>query len=215
MPGHRRPQQTPISVLSTNVTKPLLNDGRRPNFPAWHSRSDEHWAHICFQALIPFTFLLEMCLPVKLAFIFHSCLLPSGAVVKNPSAEVVDVGSIPGLGRSPWSRKWQLTPAYLPRKFHGQSSLVGYSPGVAKSWTQLSDWAQAPHSSTLWAQKATSFIKPFLTSPFSPFPKNGEEGAWYYFSASWIPRSFLLALSHHIFKIIFMYIFYIHKYNCF
>ena len=50
-----------------------------------------------------------------------------------------DMGSIPGLGRSPWSRKWQLTPAYLPRKFHGQSSLVGYSPGVAKSWTQLSD----------------------------------------------------------------------------
>ena len=27
-----------------------------------------------------------------------------------------------------WSRKWQLTPVVLPGKFHGQRSLVGYSP---------------------------------------------------------------------------------------
>ena len=28
----------------------------------------------------------------------------------------------------PWSRKWQPIPAFLPGKFHGQRSLVGYSP---------------------------------------------------------------------------------------
>ena len=27
-----------------------------------------------------------------------------------------------------WSRKWQLIPLFLPGKFHGQKSLVGYSP---------------------------------------------------------------------------------------
>ena len=27
-----------------------------------------------------------------------------------------------------WSRKWQPTPVFLPGKFHGQRSLVGYSP---------------------------------------------------------------------------------------
>ena len=27
-----------------------------------------------------------------------------------------------------WGRKWQPTPAFLPGKFHGQRSLVGYSP---------------------------------------------------------------------------------------
>ena len=27
-----------------------------------------------------------------------------------------------------WSRKWQSTPVFLSRKFHGQRSLVGYSP---------------------------------------------------------------------------------------
>ena len=28
----------------------------------------------------------------------------------------------------PWRRKWQPTPVFLPRKSHGQRSLVGYSP---------------------------------------------------------------------------------------
>ena len=45
----------------------------------------------------------------------------------------------PWSGRCPWRRKWQLTPVFLPGKFHGQRSLVGYSQWVAKSWTWLSD----------------------------------------------------------------------------
>ena len=28
----------------------------------------------------------------------------------------------------PWRRKWQPTPVFLPRKFHGQRILVGYGP---------------------------------------------------------------------------------------
>ena len=43
-----------------------------------------------------------------------------------------DMGSIPGLGRSPWSRKWQPTSVFLLGKFHGQRSLVGYCPGNHK-----------------------------------------------------------------------------------
>ena len=31
-------------------------------------------------------------------------------------------------GRSQWKRKWQPTPVFLPGKFHGQRSLVGYRP---------------------------------------------------------------------------------------
>ena len=34
----------------------------------------------------------------------------------------------PWVGKSPWSRKWQCTPIFLPGKSHSQSSLVGYSP---------------------------------------------------------------------------------------
>ena len=46
----------------------------------------------------------------------------------NPSANAGDPGSIPGLGRPPWGRAWQPTPVFLPGEFHGQRSLVGYSP---------------------------------------------------------------------------------------
>ena len=37
-------------------------------------------------------------------------------------------GSGGKVGKIPWRRKWQPTPVLLPKKFHGQRSLVGYSP---------------------------------------------------------------------------------------
>ena len=49
-------------------------------------------------------------------------------MLKNLPVNAGDVGLIPGLGRFPYRREWQLTPASLPRKSHGQKSLVGYSP---------------------------------------------------------------------------------------
>ena len=48
--------------------------------------------------------------------------------VKNPPANAGDQDSIPGLGKSPWRRKWQPTPVFVPRESNGQRSLVGYSP---------------------------------------------------------------------------------------
>ena len=38
-------------------------------------------------------------------------------------------GFDPWVRKIPWRRKWQPTPLKLPRKFHGQSSLAGYSTG--------------------------------------------------------------------------------------
>ena len=49
-------------------------------------------------------------------------------MVKNPPANAGDVGSILGLGKIPWKRKWQPSPVLLPGKSHGQRSLVGFSP---------------------------------------------------------------------------------------
>ena len=34
----------------------------------------------------------------------------------------------PWVGKIPWRRKWQTTAIFLPGEFHGQRSLVGYSP---------------------------------------------------------------------------------------
>ena len=46
-------------------------------------------------------------------------------------------GFDPWVGKIPWSRKWQPTTVFLPGKFHGQRSLVGYIVhGVTKSRTR-------------------------------------------------------------------------------
>ena len=52
-------------------------------------------------------------------------------VVKNPPANSGDIMKLrfdPWVGKSPWRRKWQPTPVFLPGKSHGQRSLKGYSP---------------------------------------------------------------------------------------
>ena len=59
---------------------------------------------------------------------------PGGGEIKNLPAnekDARDVSSIP-VGKIPWSRKWELTPVFLPRKFHGQRNLAGYSPWDCK-----------------------------------------------------------------------------------
>ena len=57
--------------------------------------------------------------------------------------ELVCQGRIPGFDpwvrKVPWRRKWQPTPVFLPKKSHGQRSLVDCSPGGCKSQTQLRD----------------------------------------------------------------------------
>ena len=52
-------------------------------------------------------------------------------MVKNllPNAgDARDLRFDPSVGKIPWNRKWQPTPVFLPGKFLGQRSLVGYSP---------------------------------------------------------------------------------------
>ena len=46
----------------------------------------------------------------------------------------------PWIGKIPWRRKWQLTPAFSPGKSHGQRSLVG-SMGLQRV---RQDWATEP-----------------------------------------------------------------------
>ena len=53
---------------------------------------------------------------------------PGGSDSKESAANAGGLGSIPGSGRFPWRRARQPTPVFLPGKFHGQRSLVGYSP---------------------------------------------------------------------------------------
>ena len=53
---------------------------------------------------------------------------PGGSDGKESTCHAGDPGSIPGTGRSS-EEGCQPTPLYLSAEFHGQGSLVGYSPG--------------------------------------------------------------------------------------
>ena len=60
-------------------------------------------------------------------------------MVKNlPSS--VGHGLDPWVGKIPWRRKWLPTPVFLPREFHRQRSLAGYSAWGCKEldMTELS-----------------------------------------------------------------------------
>ena len=49
-------------------------------------------------------------------------------LVKETACQCRRRGFNPWIGKFPWRRKWQPTPVFLPKKFHGQRSLAGYSP---------------------------------------------------------------------------------------
>ena len=52
-------------------------------------------------------------------------------MVKNlPAMQETQVQSL--IRKIPWRRAWQPTPVFLPVEFHGQRSLVGYSPRGCK-----------------------------------------------------------------------------------
>ena len=106
-------------VLFLRFQKWQINNHRRLPAPMSYIYSEE----ICHNFLANFY-------PSNLNIGF-----PGGSVVKNPPAnagDAKDMGLIPGSdpwgGKIPWSGKWQPAPVFLPGKFHGQRSLVGYSP---------------------------------------------------------------------------------------
>ena len=53
---------------------------------------------------------------------------PGGSEGKEFACNVGDLGSIPGLGRSPWRKEWLPTPVFWPGELHGLRSLASYSP---------------------------------------------------------------------------------------
>ena len=57
---------------------------------------------------------------------------PGGSDGPESACNAGDQGSIPGLGKIPWRREWLPTPVFLPGEFHGERSLVGYSPWGCK-----------------------------------------------------------------------------------
>ena len=84
-------------------------------------------------------------LQVYLDVSFSNMGFSGGAAGKEPSCQCRRLkrygfdpwmGKIPWVGKIPKRRAWQPTPVCLPRKSHGQRSLMGYSPwGRKESYT--------------------------------------------------------------------------------
>ena len=71
---------------------------------------------------------------------------PGDSVVKNLPANVGDVrdtGLIPGSGRSPRVGNGNTLQYYLPGRFHGQRSLMGYCP-----WGPWGPWGPKESDTT-------------------------------------------------------------------
>ena len=51
---------------------------------------------------------------------------------KEPTCQCRRCGFDYWVGKTPWRRKWQPTPVFLPEKSHWQRSLAGYSPWGCK-----------------------------------------------------------------------------------
>ena len=74
-------------------------------------------------------------------------------MVKNPPAnagDTRDMGLIPASGRSTGCRKWPPNPVFLPGIFHGQGSLMGYSPWVFKESDKTEHTGTHIHSHLYW-----------------------------------------------------------------
>ena len=83
------------------------------------------------------------------------------------------------MGKVPWRRTWQPTPAFLPGESHGQRSLVGCNPWGHKE----SDTTEHTHTHTYTPQKVISLSSsvqalhvtaPSLTLP-GPAPQPTED----------------------------------------
>ena len=59
---------------------------------------------------------------------------PCGSAGEESTCNVTDLGSIPGLGRSPGEGKG------YPLQYSGLENSMDKVHGVAKSWTRLSDF---------------------------------------------------------------------------
>ena len=71
----------------------------------------------------------------------------------------------PWVGKIPWRRVWQSTPVFLPGEFHGQRSLVSYSPWGWKE-SDTTEWLTLTKTLSVLVQQLRDFIKdPGFFSP--------------------------------------------------
>ena len=69
-------------------------------------------------------------------------------MIKTPSSQYRGLRFDPWVRKIPWRRKRQLAPVFLPGKFHGQRSLVAYSPWGCKEQDMTEQLSTYTHTHT-------------------------------------------------------------------
>ena len=96
-------------------------------------RIGHNWVTFTFTVLKIWTnaqWVFASCLVIRANVIYHFL---AAQMVKNLPA-MRRPRFDPWVGKILWKREWQPTPVFLPGEFHGQRSLVGYSPWSHKEW---------------------------------------------------------------------------------
>ena len=104
--------------------------------------------------------------------LLHSCMdFPGSSVVKDSTSQSTSHGRSwfdPQVRKTPWRRKWQPTPVFLPGESHEQRSLAGYSPWGCKeldmsiyvAWTIRESYPHKTHKKNLHSKfHNASFLK--------------------------------------------------------
>ena len=106
---------------------------------------------------------------------------PGGSDGKESACNVGDPGSIPGLGRSPGEGNGYPLQKngypFLPGKFHGQRSLVGYSPWDWESGTRLSNWHDWATNTFTSSVVTLRNLKQLPSLPLAPAIGRAKQGA--------------------------------------
>ena len=122
------------SVVS-NSLRPHESQHTRPPCPSpspgvhSDSRLSSRWCHAAISSsVVPFSSCPQS-LPASESFPMSQLFTWGGqSIGVSASASVLPMNTQDWVRKIPWGKKWQPTPIFLPGKFHGQRSLVGYSP---------------------------------------------------------------------------------------
>ena len=88
---------------------------------------------------------------------------PSWLRGQEPTRQLGGCGFDPWVGKTSWRRKWQSAPVFLPGKFQGQRSLMGYSPWGPKE----SDTTERLTLSLSWPAGSSSPTADPAHAPYS------------------------------------------------
>ena len=123
-----------MSVYSQKKSIMLKNCVSFPSFsfpflPSFNTLIWHIVCFICFCLLFPFKIFSALCLLILFYFfwVYVSMGFPGSSDSNESAYQCRKPRFDPWVGKIAWRREWLPTPVFLPRKFHGQGSLVGYS----------------------------------------------------------------------------------------